>query len=110
MDWILGFFLAPPSGSLSSFLARFVPAIRTPTLLALLFVGIADGTAGMRYELKARLSYRRGAGRWLIVAALVPLLAMRGKSAFARPSLAYSDQSRQAGAGKAVDALSGVTS
>ena len=76
VDWVLGFFLPPPSGTLSSFLARFVPAMWIPTILALLFVGVADGTTGMRDELKARLSYRRGSLRWLIVAAIVPILAM----------------------------------
>jgi uncharacterized protein len=76
VDWILGFLLPPPSGDLSSFLAGFVPSVWTPTAIALLFVGIADGAAGVRAELKARLSYRRGSGRWLIVAGVVPILAM----------------------------------
>jgi uncharacterized protein len=76
VDWILGFLLPPPSGDLSSFLARFVPSIWMPTVIALLFVGIADGAAGVRDELKARLSYRRDSGRWLIVAGVVPMLAM----------------------------------
>ena len=76
VDWILSFLLPPPSGDLSSFLARFVPSIWMPTVIALLFVRIADGAAGVRDELKARLGYRRHSGRWVIVAGVVPMLAM----------------------------------
>lgn len=56
VDWILSFLLPPSSGDLSSFLARFVPSIWMPTVIALLFVGIADGAAGVRDELRPVLA------------------------------------------------------
>jgi membrane protease YdiL (CAAX protease family) len=76
IPWILGFLLPPPSGDLSSFLVAFVPVVWTPTIIALLFVLAEGGPAGVRKELKARLSYRHGSGKWLLVASIVPILAM----------------------------------
>jgi uncharacterized protein len=76
VNYILGVLLPPPSGSLLSFLATFVPVVWTPTILALLFVAAADGAAGVKRELKARLSCKRGALPWLGLAAVLPILAV----------------------------------
>src|SRR5687768_11501489 len=76
VDWILGYLLPPSSGDVSSFLVRFVPVVWTPTILALLFMQIEGGVAGVREELQARLRYSRGSARWFVLAAVLPALAV----------------------------------
>jgi membrane protease YdiL (CAAX protease family) len=76
VNWALEPFLPPPSGDLSSHLLRFVPGVWTPTLLALLFVAAEDGVAGVKKELAARLRHERGTGRWLMLAAVLPAVAV----------------------------------
>src|SRR5262245_20412403 len=73
---ILGVLLPTGSGDLSSFLIRFVPAVWTPTVLALLFVGVVEGPVGVRKELSARLRYRHGSSRFFVLAAVVPIAAV----------------------------------
>jgi uncharacterized protein len=76
VPWIIGVVVPPPSGSLSSFLAAFVPVVWSPTILALGFVVVQNGPRGLRNELTARLAYRTGAAPWLLLASVVPILAV----------------------------------
>jgi membrane protease YdiL (CAAX protease family) len=73
---ILKALLPSPSGSMSSFLIAFLPTIWSPTVLAMAFVAARDGLAGLRAELGARLAYRRGSARWILLAAAIPVLVV----------------------------------
>ena len=76
LERLLNFVLPPPSGDLFSFLARLVPSVWSPTIIALVFVGVAGGAGGVKHELKARLRYQRGSARWLLLAVALPAFAV----------------------------------
>ena len=76
VPWIIRPLLPRPSGTLSSFLVAFLPTVWTPTILAIVFVVVRDGPAGLKNELMARLGYRRGSARWILFAGVVPILAV----------------------------------
>jgi len=60
------------SGDLAIMLAWLLPTVWSPTIAALLLPGLFEGSAGVRRELR-RVSYPRGSGRWLALAAAVPI-------------------------------------
>jgi membrane protease YdiL (CAAX protease family) len=60
------------SGDLAIMLAWLLPTVWSPTAAALLLTGLSEGSTGVRRELR-RVIYRRGYGRWLAIAAVVPL-------------------------------------
>jgi len=74
--WLLDALIPPPGDTLRSFLVAFIPSVWSPTVLAIGFVLARGGLAGLRHELGARLSYRRGSARWILLAAIVPILAV----------------------------------
>ena len=76
VPWIIGLVVPSPSGSLSSFLAAFLPLVWSPTILAIGFVVVRNGPHGLRNELAARLAYRRGSAPWLLFAGVMPILAV----------------------------------
>ena len=76
VPWIIGFVVPPPSGTLSSFLVAFLPLVWSPTILAIGFVVVRNGSRGLRNELTARLAYRRGSAPSLLFAGVVPILAV----------------------------------
>ena len=76
--WVLDALIPPPGDTLRSFLVAFIPSVWSPTVLAIGFVLARGGLAGLRHELGARLSYRRGSARWILLAAIVPILAVAG--------------------------------
>ena len=82
--WLIDAVLPPPGESLGSFLAVFIPVVWSPTVLAIGFVIARGGLTGLSRELGARLTYRRGAARWMLLAVVVPLLAVAGAVASAR--------------------------
>src|SRR5687768_11642003 len=73
ITWSVGLWVAgrPAPTDLSGFLAAFLPQVWAPTVIALTIVGVMEGMSGVRNEIR-RLSYKRGTGRWLILAALFP--------------------------------------
>jgi len=76
ITWPWGYFVTPAAmahGQLA-FLAAFVPLVWTPTLIALGIIGYTEGSAGIRRELRARLSLRGGAAI-LVLAGAIPLIA-----------------------------------
>ena len=73
---ILKSLLPAPSGSLSSFLIGFVPAVWSPTVLAMAFVAARGGLAALGVELRARLAYRRESARWILLAAAIPVVVV----------------------------------
>jgi CAAX protease family protein len=76
VPWIIGFVLPPPSGTLSSFLAAFLPVVWSPTILAIGFIVVRNGLRGLRNELTGRLAYKSGSAPWLLFAGVVPVLAV----------------------------------
>jgi membrane protease YdiL (CAAX protease family) len=62
------------SGDLATFLAGMLPGVWAPTFIAILLLLWAGGTAAVRRELKLRLSYHSGSGRWLALAGGVPII------------------------------------
>ncbi|GAC1458883.1 MAG: hypothetical protein PVSMB1_08780 [Gemmatimonadaceae bacterium] len=78
VTWTLGFLWRSPGAphSLWEVLATLLPTVWAPTIIALILTGSMEGPAGVRKEIKARLSYRRGSARWLVLATILPILAM----------------------------------
>jgi uncharacterized protein len=76
--WLVDALVPPPGDTLRSFLAAFIPAVWSPTILAIGFVMARGGLAGLKRELAARLGYKRGSARWILLAAVVPILAVAG--------------------------------
>jgi membrane protease YdiL (CAAX protease family) len=60
------------SGDLAIMLAWALPTVWSPTVAALLLTGLSEGSTGVRRELR-RVTYRRGSGKWLAIAAAVPI-------------------------------------
>src|SRR5688500_2402974 len=54
VPWMLDPFLPTPSGDLTSFLIWFVPAVWTPTIIAVVFLLVGGGVAALRQEIRAR--------------------------------------------------------
>jgi len=77
VTWTLSFLWPPPAQpeNLWVFLPHLLPSVWAPTIIALIVTAMMEGTASVRKELRARLSYRRGAARWLILAGIVPIIA-----------------------------------
>ena len=74
ITWGLGSLLPlDPNGGLGSFLATLLPSVWMPTILAVIFAGLAGGAVGIRKELRTRLRYTSGSARWFIVAGLIPI-------------------------------------
>src|SRR5688572_26057213 len=82
--WIIDAVVPPPGDTLGSFLAVFIPAVWSPTVLAVGFVLARGGLGGLRRELGARLSYRRGSAGWILLAVAVPILAVASAVGSAR--------------------------
>ncbi len=61
-------------GELWPVLAWILPTVWSPTIVALVLTRSMEGPGAVRKEIKARLSYRRGSGRWLLLAGIAPLL------------------------------------
>jgi uncharacterized protein len=76
--WLIDALVPPPGDTLGSFLTAFIPGVWSPTILAIGFVMARGGTAGLRRELGARLSFRRGSIWWFLLAGVVPILAVAG--------------------------------
>jgi membrane protease YdiL (CAAX protease family) len=76
VTWPWGFIARPlfTSGSLWSFLAGLLPTVWAPTAVALFLMYMAGGAGAVRSELYVRLRYRHGSGRWLMLAAIVPIV------------------------------------
>lgn len=77
LTWTTIFLWRPPAApeSVWAFLAPLLPAFWAPTISALVLIGSLEGTAGVRRELRERLRYRPGTGRWFALAGAVPALA-----------------------------------
>lgn len=76
VPWVITQVLPPSSGSLGSLLMTLVPTVWSPTILALIFVAMAGGTAGVRQELRARFRYQPKAGPWIFAACIVPIVVV----------------------------------
>jgi membrane protease YdiL (CAAX protease family) len=76
VTWPWGYVARPlfVSGHLWTFLAGLLPSVWAPTIIALIVIRWAEGAAGVREELRARLSYRPESVRWLVLAGSVPIL------------------------------------
>jgi membrane protease YdiL (CAAX protease family) len=77
LTWFFGGRAAPTDG-LWPFLAWFLPGVWAPTVIALVVVASAKGPAGAAREVRARLSYKPGAARWLLLAAAMPVCTVAG--------------------------------
>ncbi len=62
-------------GEVWTVLAWLLPTVWSPTIIALILMLSMKGAAGAREEIRARLSYRRGSGQWLVLAGIVPPFA-----------------------------------
>lgn len=76
VTWSLGFLWPLPTApqSLWEFLAPLLPVVWAPTIIALLLTGSFEGAAGLGTELRLRLRYPSGSGRWLVIAGAIPIL------------------------------------
>lgn len=76
--WSLFFALRPFAAQQEQWpaLVWLLPTVWSPTIIALTLAASVGGAAGLRAGLRARLCYRRGSGRWLILAGLVPLATL----------------------------------
>lgn len=77
ITWPWGMLVIPaamPHGQVA-FLAAFLPMVWAPTLVALGILWYYEGVDAVRQELRARLRYRPGSGRWLVLAGAVPMVA-----------------------------------
>lgn len=77
VTWTLCLALRPfaAPGEAWPVLAWLLPTVWAPTAIALILARSAGGRGSVRKEIRASLSYRRGSGRWLVVAGIVPALA-----------------------------------
>ena len=82
--WLIDLLLPPPGNTLGSFLVVFIPVVWSPTVLAIGFVIARGGLAGLTRELGARLSYKRGSARWILLATVVPFVAVAVSVVIAR--------------------------
>jgi membrane protease YdiL (CAAX protease family) len=57
-------------------LTWLLPTVWSPTIIALVLIRSVEGAGGVSKEIRARLSYRPGSGRWLLLAGIVPAFAM----------------------------------
>src|SRR2546430_8428642 len=75
VHWGPCFALRPAAmqGGLGVLLAWLLPTVWAPTIIALTLALWSSGAAGVRQEIR-RLSFRRGAGRWFVAAAVFPAL------------------------------------
>jgi len=62
-------------GELWTFLAWILPTVWSPTIIALVLTRSMEGAGAVRKEIRTRLSYRRGSGRWLLLAVIAPPVA-----------------------------------
>jgi hypothetical protein len=62
-------------GELWAVLAWILPTVWSPTIIALVLTRSMEGPGAVRKEIRMRLSYRRGSGRWLLLAGIAPPLA-----------------------------------
>src|SRR5688572_27810670 len=63
------------SGDMGRFLVGLLPSVWAPTIVAVIIILWTGGATALRRELKERLSYRSGSGRWLALAGSVPVAA-----------------------------------
>ena len=66
---------AGAKGELWTVLAWILPTVWSPTIIALVLTRWMGGPGAVRKEIRARLSYRRGSGRWFPLAGIAPPLA-----------------------------------
>ena len=73
--WSWGYVARPlfVSGDMGRFLVGLLPSVWAPTIVAVLIILSTGGATELRRELKERLSYRSGSGRWLTLAGSVPI-------------------------------------
>jgi membrane protease YdiL (CAAX protease family) len=86
LTWPWGVLVVPaamPHGQFA-FLAAFLPMVWAPTAIALGILWYRGGTEVVGQELRARLRYRRGSGRWLVLAGGVPIAVTAVALAIAR--------------------------
>ncbi len=62
------------SGSAGALLVGLLPSVWAPTAVAVGLVFMAGGATEVRRELTARLSYRDGSARWLVLAVAIPIV------------------------------------
>lgn len=77
--WTWGFLVAPSltaSAGVGGILVGLLPSVWAPTIIALVLTRLTDGTGATTREITARLSYRLGAGKWLLLAGVVPIIAI----------------------------------
>src|SRR5688500_4764287 len=76
VPWALYFLLREPAAESEVWplFAWLLPTVWSPTIVALLLTGWADGPTGVR-EALGRLRYSRDGVRWLAIAAGVPATA-----------------------------------
>jgi uncharacterized protein len=74
--WSWGYVAQPlfMSGDMGRFLVGLLPGVWAPTVVAAILILWTSGPTELRREFKERLSYRRGAGRWLMLAGSVPIV------------------------------------
>ena len=75
VTWTLCLLLRPAAvqGELWVLLAWLLPTVWAPTLIALTLTLWSSGASGVRQEIR-RLSYSRGSGRWVMLAAVFPAI------------------------------------
>ena len=89
VTWTLLWLLSPAAAQgpgVGTILAWLLPTVWTPTIAALLLTRWQHGAGAVRREIGARLRYRPGSAPWLIVAAVVPPLAIAAAVFMARGS------------------------
>jgi membrane protease YdiL (CAAX protease family) len=74
VPWVLLVPLRSAPPSLSVLLAWLFPTVWTPTIAALVLTFVGEGLIGVKQELRARFRYRSGAGRWLALAVVLPVV------------------------------------
>jgi membrane protease YdiL (CAAX protease family) len=76
LTWPWGVLVVPaamPHGQLA-FLAAFLPMVWAPTVIALGILWYREGPDIVKRELRARLTYRQGSGRWHVLAGGTPIV------------------------------------
>jgi uncharacterized protein len=62
-------------GEPGTLVAWILPTVWSPTIIALVLTRSMGGPGAVRKEMRERLTYRRGSGRWLLLAGIAPPLA-----------------------------------
>lgn len=86
VSWTLWFLLRPAAaqGQVWAVLGWLFPVVWSPTVVALILTLFGKGVTGVKQELRIRLSYRPGSGRWYMLAGVTPVLATAAAVVIAR--------------------------